>query len=275
MCRLLEKSIGRLIRQLAEVVSARNRGGIPKRSRGAKCNLWFVSTTLDGRFLFPEQLALNQVEGSRGKQLRNKLLFKFNTIHEDSLKTFLRILCLIVFTSYQFLLPSIGQRNILFAQTSKGIDLHQKINLAQKLYFDGNFDSAIYLIKQCLQQGITADNEKVRAYKILAQAYLAKGFEQPAQEVVKKLLEIVPEYTPVIEEEPPQFVELVKKTKNAPTVKTEKPKSANNNKRTYWLWVGSAGVVLLGVTAILVLNGPESHNTDQDEPLPFPPEWPK
>jgi tetratricopeptide (TPR) repeat protein len=193
------------------------------------------------------------------------------------LKTFLRSLCLIVFASYQLLLPGVDQGLNLFAQTSQGIDLHQKINLAQKLYFEGNFDSAIDLIKQCLQQGLTADNEKVRAYKILAQAYLAKGFEQPAQEVVKKLLEIVPEYTPVLEEDPPQFVELVKKIKNAPAAKAEKPKSGDNpnQKRTYWLWVGSAGVVLLGATAILVLNGPESHNTDQPEPLPLPPAWPE
>jgi tetratricopeptide (TPR) repeat protein len=196
---------------------------------------------------------------------------------EDSLKKDLRIFCLIVFTSYQLLLPGFAQGLNLFAQTSQGIDLHQKINLAQKLYFEGNFDSAIDLIKQCLQQGFAADNEKVRAYKILAQAYLAKGFEQPAQEVVKKLLEIVPEYTPVLEEDPPQFVELVKKTKNTSAAKTEKPKSANNtnHKKTYWLWVGSAGVVILGATAILVLNGPESHNSDQDKPLPLPPAWPE
>ena len=193
---------------------------------------------------------------------------------EDSLKKDLRIFCLIVFASYQLLLPGFSQGLNLFAQTSQGIDLHQKINLAQKLYFEGNFDSAIDLIKQCLQQGLSADNEKVRAYKILAQAYLAKGFEQPAQEVVKKLLEIVPEYTPVLEEDPPQFVELVKKIKNAPA---EKSKSTNNTnqKKTYWLWVGSAGVVILGATAILVLNGPETHNTDQDEPLPLPPTWPE
>ena len=193
---------------------------------------------------------------------------------EDSLKNYLRIFCLILFSSHQLLLPCLGQGQNLFAQSTLGIDLHQKINLAQKLYFEGNFDSAIDLIKQCLQQGLSADNEKVRAYKILAQAYLAKGFEQPAQEVVKKLLEIVPEYTAVLEEDPPQFVELVKKIKNAPA---EKSKSTNNTnqKKTYWLWVGSAGVVILGATAILVLNGPETHNTDQDEPLPLPPAWPE
>ncbi len=193
------------------------------------------------------------------------------------MKTFLRSLCLIIFTSYQLLISGLGQETNLFAQSSRGIDLHQKINLAQKLYFEGNFDSAIDLIKQCLQQGFAADNEKVRAYKILAQAYLAKGFEQPAQEVVKKLLEIVPEYTPMLEEDPPQFVELVNKIKNAPAAETDKPKSTNNtnHKKTYWLWVGSAGVVLLGATAILVLNGPGSHDTDQNEPLPLPPAWPE
>lgn len=186
------------------------------------------------------------------------------------MNNFLRIFCLIIFTSYQFLLPAADQANILFAQISRGTDQHQKIDQAQKLYFEGNFDLAIDLIKQCLQDGIAVDNEKVRAYKILAQAYMAKGFEQPAQEVVKKLLEVVPEYTPVMEEDPPQFVELVNKIKTAPTGKTEKPKTANN-KRSYWLWVGSAGVVLLGATAMLMLNGPAPAKA---KPLPGPPDWP-
>jgi len=187
--------------------------------------------------------------------------------HTAELKKVLRLLWLVFFISYQLLLPGPGQ-----AQAPQGATQHDKIDLAQKLYFEGKFDLAINLIKECLQQGISADNEKVRAYKVLAQAYLAKDFEQPAREVIKKLLEVVPEYTPVIEEDPPQFVALVKKVKAESTVKkTEQPKAINDH-TNHWLWLGSAGVVILGATAILVLHG---SNPPAEKPLPPPPDWPQ
>jgi tetratricopeptide (TPR) repeat protein len=190
-------------------------------------------------------------------------------------KILLRIFWLIFFISYQLLAPDSGLGTGLYAQVPQSTNQHEKISLAQKQYFEGNFDLAINLIKACLQEGIIADNEKVRAYKILAQAYLAKDFEQPAREVIKKLLEIVPEYNPSIEEDPPQFIELVKKVKKENTVKkTEQPKAINDN-RNHWLWVGSAGVVILGATAILMLNGPKSRTGEQAKPLSPPPPWPE
>jgi tetratricopeptide (TPR) repeat protein len=161
---------------------------------------------------------------------------------------------------------------MLWAQVADSSNQHDRINQAQKLYFEGNFDQAISLLKQCLQDGITADNEKVRAYKILAQAYLAKDYQQPAQEVVKKLLEIVPEYTPVMEEDPPQFIELVKKVRAENLAGTTEKAKTTGGKRSYWLWVGSAGAVILGTTAIILFAGPKE---EKPKPLPAPPPWPE
>jgi len=190
-------------------------------------------------------------------------------------KLFFRTINLGYIILYLLIVPVLEGKASALAQISKNTSQHEKINMAQKLYFDGNFDLAIDLIKQCLQEGITADNEKVRAYKILAQAYLAKDYQQPAMEVIKKLLDIVPEYSPVLEEDPPQFVELVKKVKTEASKKTTgKPKPVNE-KPSPWLWVGSAGALIIGTSAILFLTGPKTGSIPQNKTLPHPPDWPE
>lgn len=191
------------------------------------------------------------------------------------MKLFFRTINLGYIIIYLLIVPVLEGKASALAQISKNTSQHEKINVAQKLYFEGNFDLAIDLIKQCLQEGLAADNEKVRAYKILAQAYIAKDYQQAATEVIKKLLEIVPEYVPSLEEDPPPFVELVKKIKMETSKKTtESPRSANE-KNSPWLWIGSAGVVILGTGAILFLTGPKTGSTPQSNPLPPPPDWPE
>jgi tetratricopeptide (TPR) repeat protein len=76
---------------------------------------------------------------------------------------------------------------------------------AEQNYFEGRFDDTISLVKSCLSNGRLDQSELVRAYKILAQAYLAKNYPEAAGKIISKILEINPNYSPTIENEPPPY----------------------------------------------------------------------
>jgi tetratricopeptide (TPR) repeat protein len=120
-----------------------------------------------------------------------------------------RILIVLVFFWNQVFIP-LGELN---AQTSDQSLCQTLLNEAQQEYYNGNFETAIEIIKRCLLEDNITENERFRAYKILAQTYIAKDYSDAAIQVVRKLLEMNPDYAPTIEQEPPQFVNLVAKIK--------------------------------------------------------------
>ena len=162
---------------------------------------------------------------------------------------------------YSMILP----QSLLFGQDTCA-DL---LTRAEQNYFEGRFDETISLVKSCLSQGNPDQSSLFRAYKILAQAYLAKNNPEAANKIVSKILEINPDYNPTIETDPPPFVELVNSIRQEKLQKEIAGQEEDNK----WLWIGAAGVATVGIITIIVLS------TDRDEEvepkvLPAPPSWP-
>ena len=95
---------------------------------------------------------------------------------------------ILIFFWGQLLAPVFNQSFTVSAQVQDQAKCEEEINKAQKEYYDGRFDEAIDLIKICLKKDELSKNERGKAYKILAQALLAKGFTSQAKQVIKKIL---------------------------------------------------------------------------------------
>jgi outer membrane receptor for ferrienterochelin and colicins len=70
-----------------------------------------------------------------------------------------------------------------------------KITEAQRRYSNGNFNDVFLLLNPCLEDGFT-NNEKVVAYKLTAQSYLAIDSLGKATDAIRKMLLLNPSYEP-------------------------------------------------------------------------------
>lgn len=144
------------------------------------------------------------------------------------------------------------------------------LDLAEESYYNGEFEETIGLVKQCLADTSLNKENRKRANIILARTYLARGEQEFAMEAIMNILQVDPTYRPTIEEEKPQYVNLVMEVRTA----FEKPspettKSALNK----WLYVGASAVA---ATAIIIIAGSgKSEEETQTNPLPEPPGFPK
>jgi len=145
----------------------------------------------------------------------------------------------------------------------------ENLKMAEQNYYEGNFDVSIDLVRSCLTTGNLAQSELLLAYKILAQAYLAKNNPETAGKIIKKILEINPNYSPTIEQEPPPFVELVNQIKKDNFSQQEADEAEDNK----WLWIGAGGVAVVGIITIIALSSDED-NGNETKPLAQPPAWP-
>lgn len=158
-------------------------------------------------------------------------------------------------------------------------DCTAKLKEAEQLFYDGDFDKSIAIIKDCLSKSdFPASNEK-SAYELLAQNYLAKSYVSEARTAIKKLLTLVPNYTP-----PPDSPDLVAEVAKIKKEMSEeekpvesvaaKPEPADEGGFPQtWHYI-AGGILVGGVVALLVLN--KSDNTSQSAPttLPEPPRLP-
>ena len=140
---------------------------------------------------------------------------------------------------------------------------------AEQNYYEGNFDVSISLVRDCLKTGNQTQDEKIWAYKILAQTYLAKNNPEAARQIVKKILEIQPDYAPTIAENPPPYVDMVNSLKQEQAVLQEDAQTDD----TKWLWIGAGGVAVIGIITIIALSGKDDE-PEQPKPLASPPSFP-
>ncbi len=153
--------------------------------------------------------------------------------------------------------------------TAQSLSPDSLIEQARKSYYEGKFDQAITLIKTCFQETVLDNGQLQEAYKILAQAYLAKNYTDAAREAVVRLLEVNPMYAPTIEEEPPPFVQLVSEVKQAKSPEASTAPESDNK----WLWIGAGGALVIGAATFIIF----SSNGDEkvvDNKLAEPPPMP-
>lgn len=143
----------------------------------------------------------------------------------------------------------------------------QKLDQAQTEYYQGQFDQAIRLVKECIEAGGLETTELARAYKILAQVYLARSQDDAARLVTTKLLELQPEFKASVEQDPPPFVRLVDEIRAEKLAETQVPVEEDNK----WLWIGAGSVAVISLVTIIVMS---KDKTDEPKQLPEPPPWP-
>jgi len=90
----------------------------------------------------------------------------------------------------------------------------QEIAQAREKYYQGEFDAAIDILNRCMRQDGLTEAQKLQAHQCLAQAYFAKDYFDEAATHVQKMIESEPNYRTDPSQDPPSFVEFVKKAKD-------------------------------------------------------------
>lgn len=175
--------------------------------------------------------------------------------------------------------PMPGVISMAFAQGKCA----QELNDAEEKYNTGRFDEAIESITKCLNKSGITEDEKMRAYRLLGLAYIAKDYLEDAKTAVQKLLDMVPNYVSDPVQDPPPFTKMVEEVKEqkqtqkkepAPRITqvTEPEEEKGGSKK--WYYIGG-GVLAAGViVGIIASTGGDGNGNGPAEALPGPPSVP-
>jgi tetratricopeptide (TPR) repeat protein len=155
-------------------------------------------------------------------------------------------------------------------------NFERELQEADQDYRRGRFDEAVVILTNCLNRPNLTEDQKLRAYRLLGLAYIAKDLLSDARNAINKLLDLVPNYETDPIQDPPPFTRLVEEVRqNKQSTKEEVPqleefprqreeaapedlaqiipeeKKGGGKK---WLLVGGLGVAG-GVAALLLIGG--------------------
>lgn len=146
-----------------------------------------------------------------------------------------------------------------------------KLDQAEESYYNGDLDQSIILAQQCLEDSLLSKDARIRAYKILARAYLTKEEFDLAKKTVLLLLEHDPNYQPTLEEESPRFVNLVTEARvEQARLKAEQDKAGINP----WIWIGAGSAAAAAIIVIVATGSAGEENNNTNHALPGPPALP-
>ncbi len=155
-----------------------------------------------------------------------------------------------------------------FAQSDFNKDCSAVLERAEDAYSDGLIQKAIALLEKCPPEQFEDENEKLRAYKLMALAYVATGdtvrtanFNKAdstivysfskADSMIFRLLDIDPEFEPEASQEKlVELVHFVKPRRNLPAG----PIPRSGSKTQKWLIYGG-GAIAAGVATFLFTQG--------------------
>ncbi len=172
----------------------------------------------------------------------------------------------------------------IFAQSQN--ECEEELKIAQKKMETGKFDEAIDFITECLNKEGISNETKKQAYRLLGLTYIAKDYLGEARNAVGKLLDVVPNYTPDPDQDPPSFVDIVeeqiaersqpvKQPDTKTTAATEE--TSGKSDKSLWWWIGGGAVVALVAVIVLAAGGGDDGGGDDPPPatsLPNPPDLP-
>ncbi|MDI6804342.1 MAG: hypothetical protein QME58_10935 [Bacteroidota bacterium] len=187
-----------------------------------------------------------------------KLLYRYRKVTAG-------IIGVIIFV---FMLPTLTP---IMAQTQSSCD--EKIKLAEQKFYDGLFDDAIALLNSCLKESSVTKQERARAHELLAKVYLGKDYQEQAESAIRKLLELVPSYTPNPDKDTPTYVALVEKVKSEQAQPKEQPEeqAKQDEKKSWyentWVIVGAGVAVVGAVVAVLLLTKKEEDKKKPPTPV--------
>ena len=155
------------------------------------------------------------------------------------------------------------------AQPSSG---NQLLESAEKFYYNGEFDKAKELLNGYLQEKPDSKDDRISAYKILARINLVQDDSIQAKENARNILILNPDYEPTIEQETPNFVNLIATVKIEQSQLAEKSKASGLQLKK-WLIIGAGGMATAAIV-VLIASGKEGGKANKSEPLPEPPNFP-
>lgn len=149
-------------------------------------------------------------------------------------------------------------------QDANSID--QQIKKARSEYYEGNFEQAQQTILSLLKNPALNKDQQFEALIVLAEIRHALNDEPGARKIIRRILEIRPDYNPSIKEEPPSFVALVQDEHQ----KMPKKQATFYQQKKWWF---ISGVTVVGVVSVILFSG--NKNKAKTKPLPNPPNWPE
>jgi len=147
----------------------------------------------------------------------------------------------------------------------------ERLDQAEELYYDREFDQTIKIVNQCLQQASLLKDDQIRSYTILARTYLAKEDTSLSKDNIRIILKIDPAYQPTIEQETPKYVNLVAKVKKEEDLLAAAEAGIGISS---WLLIGAGSAAAVAIIAIVASGGSDDKGT-QDTSLPKPPDFPE
>ncbi len=144
--------------------------------------------------------------------------------------------------------------------------INQQIKKARNDYYEGKFEQAQQTILSLLKNPDLSKDQQFEALIVLAEIRHALNDEEGARKIIRRILEVKPDYNPSIKEEPPSFVALVQDEQ------LKRPKAEPSfYKQHKWWFISGAAVV--GVVGVLLMGG--SKKAQSLKSLPDPPNWPE
>lgn len=158
-------------------------------------------------------------------------------------------------------------------------DCAAKLKEAEQLFYNGDFDKSVEIIKDCLSKSDFPPSKEKDAYELLAQNYLAKSYLSEARTAIKKLLTLVPNYIPPADA--PDLAaevarikkEMGEQQKPAEPVAAQPATTDDGGFPQTWHYI-AGGVLVGGVVALLVLKKSDNASEPGVAALPEPPRLP-
>ena len=136
----------------------------------------------------------------------------------------------------------------------------QQLIRAEEEYLAGKWNKSIELIQECLTKPNLSEFEKGKAYRILSMVYIATDSEREANNAVKNLLIMVPNYKIQPHKDPPYLQKLIGKI--APTLIPQitiiSPESKEQNADGFTMSVEGSNFVY---GSKVMINGKEKETT--------------
>jgi len=124
-----------------------------------------------------------------------------------------------------------------------------ELRRAEQKYRAVELDSAVYLIRLCLNKKEATDQDKARAYKLLGKVYIARQDTTEAKKAFGKMLELNPQMTLDATQETSEVMVIFNEVKMA---FEQKQRQVGKSKK--WLWIGASGAAAVGA-AVAILGG--------------------
>jgi tetratricopeptide (TPR) repeat protein len=186
------------------------------------------------------------------------------------LKFFLLTITLILLPALTLLIP-LNNYFELCAQTEEQCE--EQLSKAEEEYQLGKWTEAIELIEQCLKKPNVAESEKGKAYRLLGLVYIAIQLEKEANEAVKNLLMMVPNYKIDPDRDPPSLKKIIDNTAQTlnPIVTSINPNKIEAGKKGFTITVNGKNFVYGSVVKFNGLNKSTSYISSIELKADIPP----